>query len=93
MILMDERQSRLWHRMIQLIDEFRQGKVKYYKFVNELESALDAGEFRDNHLINKWYDLWTPLEVTRAQQGNDVKVEEVEKYLTDMRSFLESVLD
>ena len=93
MILMDERQSRLWHRMIQLIEEFRQDKVKYYKFVSDLEGALDAGEFLDKRLIDKWCDRWTPLEIARAQQGNDVKAEEVEKYLSDMKSYLESVLE
>jgi hypothetical protein len=78
--------------MLQLIEEFRSGKLNYYEFVGALEGALDAGEFRDKDLVGKWYDFWTPLEIVRAQDGNSVQLEDVENYVSAMKAYLESVL-
>lgn len=93
MTALGDHQSRLWQRMLQLIEDFRQGKVSYYDFVGALEGALDAGEFKDKDLIDRWYDLWTPLETVRAQCGNGVNVESVEHYVSDMEAYLKSVLN
>jgi hypothetical protein len=79
--------------MLQLIEEFRSGKLKYYEFVGALEGTLDAGEFRDKDLVERWYDFWTPLEIVRAENGNSVLVEDVEKYVSAMEAYLESILD
>lgn len=86
----NEHQSRLWNSMIQSIEDFRKGKLQYYDFVGELEGALDAGEFQDKNLVEQWYDIWTPLESLRAQKGNNVTIEEANKYLSDMEMFLRS---
>lgn len=86
----NEHQSRLWHSMIQSIEDFRKGKSQYYDFVGELEGALDAGDFQDKDLIEQWYDFWIPLESLRAQKGNNITIEEANKYLSDMETFLRS---
>jgi hypothetical protein len=93
MVVLNEHQSRLLRKMLQLVEQFRQGGLKYYDFVGALEGTLDAGEFRDQNLVNKWYDLWTPLESMRAQHGDHVSVEDVEGYLSEMEAYLESVLE
>lgn len=92
MMAMNERQSRLLRDMLQLLKQFRQGELVYYDLVGALEGALDAGEFQDSGFVEKWYDHWTPLEITRAQQGNDVRVEDVEAYVSGMEAYLKSVL-
>jgi hypothetical protein len=91
MVALNEHQSRLWRRMLQSIEDFRQGNLKYYDFVGILEGALDAGEFREKGLVEKWYDFWTPLESVRAQKGNSVTVGEVSKYVSAMEAFLKSI--
>jgi hypothetical protein len=93
MVVLSEHQSRLVRDMLQLSQRFRLGKLKYYDFVGALEGTLDAGEFRDKGFVEKWYDLWTPLESTRAQQENGVCPENVEGFVSDMDSFLNSVLE
>ena len=93
MVALNEHQSRLLRNMLQLVEQFRQGQLKYYDFVGALEGALDAGEFRDADFVEIWYDHWTPLEITRAQQGNDVCAKDVEGYLSDMEAYLKSVLN
>lgn len=93
MIVLNQHQSRLLRDMLQFVEQFRQGKLKYYDFVGALEGALDAGEFRDSGFVERWYDHWTPLEITRAQQGNDVCADDIEGYVSDMEAYLESVLN
>jgi hypothetical protein len=91
-MLFNEHQSRLWNSMLKSIADFREEKVKYYDFVGALEGALDAGEFQNKDLIQKWYDYWTPLEILRAQKGHNVTIKEAEKYISDMESFLRKFL-
>ena len=92
MIEFNQHQLRLWHEMLTSIEDFRQGKIKYFDFVGSLEGALDAGEFREKTLVKNWYEVWTPLESVRAQKGNDVTIEEVKKYISDMEKFLISAI-
>ena len=77
--------------MLKSIENFREGKLDYFALVGALEGALDAGEFKNQSLIEKWYNLWTPLEILRAKKVNNVTIEEAEKYLFDMESFLKSI--
>lgn len=93
MVVLNEHQSRLLHNMLQLVEQFRQGKLKYYNFVGALEGAIDAGEFKDKGFVERWYDFWTPLESMRAQRGNDVSVKDVEDYVSEMAAYLENVLE
>jgi len=92
MAQLNEVQMRLWRKMLALIGEFRRGKLNYYEFVGALEGALDAGEFRDNTIVQRWYDAWTPLESVRAQQGSSVTAEEVAPYVSRMEICLEDIL-
>lgn len=85
---LNEHQLRLWSKMQNSIERFRKGELQYYDFVYELEGFLDAGDFHDNDLIRQWYDRWTPLEILCAQKENKVTIEDVDKYLSDMESFL-----
>ena len=89
-MLFNEHQSSLWNGMLKFIEDFRKGKLQYYDLVYELEGALDAGEFKNKNLVEQWYKFWVPLEILSAQKGNSVTIEEVNKYLSDMESFLRS---
>ncbi len=88
----NEYQSRLWSGMLKSIERFRKGELQYYDFVGELEGSLDAGDFQDSELVKQWYDLWTPLEILRAQKGNNVTIEDANKYLSDIESFIKGIL-
>lgn len=92
MTRLNELQMRLWRKMLDLICEFRQGKLGYYEFVGALEGALDAGEFRDASIVRRWYDAWTPLETVRAQKGSGVSSEEVDPFVSRMEACLKDIL-
>jgi hypothetical protein len=87
-MLFNEHQTKLWQNMINSIENYHNGKLNYYNFVSELEAAMDAGEFQDEHLVKKWYELWTPLENLRATTGNDVNLEESLNLISKMEFFL-----
>ncbi|MEM7382785.1 MAG: hypothetical protein AAF400_00405 [Bacteroidota bacterium] len=88
----NEHQSRLWGNMIRAIEDFRKEKIQYFDLVYGLESALYAGEFKDQNLIKQWYDYWTPLEILAATKGNNVLPEDINEDLKLMESFLKSIL-
>lgn len=87
-MLFNEKQSKLWLNMINAIIDFRKGKIRYTTLVYGLEGALDEGEFKNEVLIKKWYDYWTPLEILYAKKKDSVTLEEVEKHLSTMEIFL-----
>jgi hypothetical protein len=86
-------QKRFWANMIKSSESYRKGELCYNDFVYSLEGYLDAGEYRDKGLIEQWYNLWTPLEILSATKGNSATVEDAEKYLVEMESFLKSKSD
>ena len=86
---MTDHQKRLWQNMIDSIEDYiNKEDNDCCNLVGRLEGALDASDIKDNELISRWYDLWTPLEVRRAVEGNNVDrckaIEELEK----MKKFL-----
>lgn len=89
----NEHQNRLWRNMISVIEDFRKGKIQYSDAVNGLEGALEAGEFKNETLIGQWYDYWTPLEILNATKGDNTTVEDADKYLLAMETFLKSQSD
>ena len=91
-MLFNEHQSRLWNYMLNFLEDYRKGNLAYCDLVGALEGALDAGEFKDKELVRKWYDLWTPLEIWNVAKGNSVTIEDVNKDLSDMESFLKTYL-
>jgi hypothetical protein len=78
--------------MLQAIADYRDGKISYSEMAGDLEGTLDAGEFTDMNLRREWYDLWTPLEISRATKGDDTKHFEVEEYVSKIDNFLQEVL-
>lgn len=86
---MNDHQRRLWKDMIKLIESYLNDETKdFYGVVGKLEGALDASEIKDVVLVNQWYDFWTPLEIRRAIEGNQVNKHKAMKELTAMKDFL-----
>ncbi len=86
-IEMNDHQRRLWERMLKTIESYRDGAMSLPQLVGELEGALDAGDFRDDALVNRFYDFWGPLEITNAVKG-DASYNEVAKDVEAMQGFL-----
>ncbi len=75
--------------MIELIQSYLHGEPRdFYSIVGQLEGALDAAEFKDKSLISEWYDYWTPLEIRRAIEGNNVDRKMALEELQAMNEFL-----
>ena len=74
--------------MLQVIADYREGKIRYSQMVGNLAGAFDTGEFKDGDLREKWYDRWTPLEIVRATLGDEIPTTEVVAELSKMREFL-----
>jgi|SRR5882672_11269553 len=87
-VQMNEHQHRLWLRMLKMIERYREGAISLPQLVGELEGALDAGEFRDPALIDRFYDFWGPLEITNAVKDDTATYEEVAKDVEAMQNFL-----
>ena len=86
---MNEHQKRLWQSMIDLIQSYLNGDTEdFYSIVGKLEGALDASEIKDAALVNQWYDFWTPLEIRRAVEGNNINKSKAIEELTNMKFFL-----
>jgi hypothetical protein len=88
-----EHQNRLWRAMINLIEDFRKGSIQYTNLVYGLESALDAGEFKDKGMVDQWYDYWTPLEILSATKSDNTTIEDIGEDLLEMELFLKRKLD
>ena len=85
---MNEHQNRLWLEMISLIQSYIDGKTDdFYLIVGKLESALDAAEIKNKEIVSQWYDYWTPLEIRRAIEGNQVTREKAFQELEVMKHF------
>jgi hypothetical protein len=86
-------QSHLWQSMIDSIDSYLENETQdFYEIVGKLEGALDASEIKDKMLIDQWYNFWTPLEIRRAVEGNQVNRTKAIKELTTMKEFREKQL-
>jgi len=86
---MNMHQLQLWQSMIDLIKNYLSGKAQdFYDIVGKLEGALDAAEIKNTDLIQEWYNYWTPLEIRRAMQGNNVDINKAREELMLMLIFL-----
>jgi hypothetical protein len=74
--------------MIQLVDVYQAGGMDPPRLVGELEGALDAGDFREQALVQRWYELWGPLEVHGAVRGSRAAVADVAEDLAALRCWL-----
>ena len=88
----NENQTRLWVNMINLVEDFRFGKIRYSDMVYGLEGALDAGEFEDEYLIKQWYKFWLPLEIMSATPSDRTELKDVSESLSEMDLFLRNVI-
>ena len=85
-------QSRLWNRMLELIDDYHRKKISFSDLIYGLEGSLDAGEFRnDENIVRQWYDCWTPLEILYATKNSRVTDQDAEEYLDAMQKFLQKI--
>jgi polysaccharide pyruvyl transferase WcaK-like protein len=89
---MNAHQQRLWERMITVIDEYKAKRTGFSTMVGELEGSLDAGEFRDQALVDEWYRHWTDLEVIRATAGDSAGYTDVSEAVETMQQFLRDKL-
>lgn len=65
-----------------------QRAISFPRFVADLQGALDADEFSDAALVERFYDLWQPLEITNAVKGQNTTREEVARDIEAMQNFL-----
>lgn len=52
--------------MAVLCDRFLDRELGLKSLVTGLQGLLDAGDFRDQELRDRWYSLWLPLEIRNA---------------------------
>lgn len=74
--------------MLDMIESYRNGVISFPRLVGELQGALDAGEFQDAALVERFYDFWQPLEITNAVKGQNATHEEVARDVEAMQNFL-----
>lgn len=78
--------------MLESINDYRQNRITFSKFVGCLENSLIAGDYSETeNLFIQWYDYWTPLEISKATKGDEVSIQEVDVYLSALQNFLEKI--
>lgn len=88
---MNQLQLHSWNQMIALIREFEESKLPFHHLVDGLEAALDEADFKDQALIQAWYEFWNPLEeldVDSSHEIEEVSPAQVFHQLEKMRAFL-----
>ena len=81
-------QQRLWSSMRVTVENYKNGNIGFPELVVALEGAFEAGEFRDRSLVERFYNLWQPLEITNAIKGIHATRHEVARDLQAMEDFL-----
>jgi hypothetical protein len=61
-----EHDQKLWTEMANLSERFLNRQISLKSLVTGLEGLLDAGEFGDKELRDRWYSFWLPLEIRNA---------------------------
>ena len=88
---MNQLQLHSWNQMVALIKEFEDGKIPYHRLVDGLEASLDDADFKDQALVQAWYEFWTPLEeldVETSHEIEDVSPSQVRPLLKRLKDFL-----
>jgi hypothetical protein len=91
--MLTEYQIRICQRMIDKIDSYLQGTTEYAITVNNLEALLDVCEIKDQKIVDKWFDCWTPLETMNALYGNVVKIDEIRTEMDDLKQYVKSLIE
>ena len=92
-------QFRLWKKMIQLIQDFYDGKILFHSLVGGLLKDLDMAKLQNRDLVRQWYDYFNPLEEADSEAWYGMKdpdFDEIKPALQKMRDFLleqEQMLD
>lgn len=81
-------QHRLWSSMLRTIETFKTGNISFPELVVALEGTFEAGEFRDRSLVERFYNLWQPLEITNAIKGIHATGHDVARDIQAMENFL-----
>jgi hypothetical protein len=81
-------QQRILKKMLELIASYEQSGMLLSQLVDELEAAINAGEFREEDFVSCWYELWAPLEITLAVKHSDATEMEVKNDLKALKAFL-----
>ena len=89
---MESHQLKLWHRMIELIENYKKGQIRFSRMVRDLEGIMDACDLRDQQLVERWYDLWQPLEIRNAIKGDQVSKVDAIGELEALERFLRARL-
>ena len=90
---MTDHQKQLWQSMIDSIQQFINGETcDFYGLVGDLEGMLDASEIKNKELVERWYDFWTPLEIRRSIEGNDIEKKNAMQELVALQIFLKTQL-
>jgi hypothetical protein len=61
-----EHDKKLLNEMAVLCDGFLSRELDLKSLVTGLQGLLDAGDFPDKELRDRWYSLWLPLEIRNA---------------------------
>jgi len=83
-----EHQDRVWRLMLQTVENYNSGNISFPELVTGLEGAFEAGEFRDGSLVERFYNLWQPLEITNAVKGIRAARHEVAGDVQAIENFL-----
>src|SRR5579863_1410937 len=88
---MSRSQFHLWHKMIQLIQDFYKGKALFHSLVSGLQKYLDMAKLNDPELVRKWYAYFNPLEEADWEawyEMEDPDYEKIDPFLRRMKEFL-----
>lgn len=83
-----DHQHNVWSSMLQTVENYTSGNISFPELVTGLEGAFEAGEFRDGSLVERFYNLWQPLEITNAVKGIHAARHEVARDVQAMENFL-----
>ena len=89
---MEAHSIRLVRQMLNLVEEYLEGRVSFSRLVTGLEGLVHAVDFKDQSTLAAWYRYWTPLEIRNAVSGDAVEQHDVEEELAAMTSFLRRLL-
>ena len=82
-----EHDKKLWNAMAVLCDQFLNGEIDLQSLVSGLQGRLDAGDFRDKELRDRWYSFWLPLEIRNATGERDWSPDAARE-VAELRSYI-----
>jgi hypothetical protein len=83
--------SKVWDRMIHLVEDYQGAKLTFHRLVDGLEEAIDTARDRDEEMVRAWYEFWAPLQEIDADSSYDIDVdpERVQPAVERMAQFLQ----